>query len=215
MASPGFTHHLNDLWCQFARLAALMRAPATVPDKPTVAAPSEAHAVCPQDILRKVGHLVGDDAFSHHVDIMRRYRWDMPLLHVEEVLLVALLTEVVRSAITSAGQGGAVVCSLHYGPEGLRFSISDSSGVTGQHVNWGRDSNRYRILGHLEADAERLGARLLMSVHAGEGVVVEVLFTPSRCLGPATRMSPVMTANQTLIASSAPLEVPLVLTHPV
>ncbi|MEG2312167.1 hypothetical protein, partial [Brevundimonas sp.] len=86
MASPGFTRHLNDLLGHVSRLTALMRLPATArqprPHGGAVAAP----AFCPQKTLRRVVSGLGDEAFFHRVDIMRRYRWDVPLLCVDEVV---------------------------------------------------------------------------------------------------------------------------------
>ncbi len=216
MASPGFTHHLNDLLGQFSRLATLMRSPATALDTPAsqthvlqpgvAAKPAGPVAVCPQMIMRQVGWRLGDEAFFHRVDVMRRYRWDLPLLCVDEVLLGAILTELVRTAIISSGRNGAVICALHYDDHGLRFSISDSSGATGQDVNWWEGCNRYRTLGRLEQDAARLGGRQLISVFAGEGVVVELLFPKALCLGPACLTRHVAAVNEPHLSVTAQIQ---------
>lgn len=196
MASPGFTRHLNDLLGHVSRLTALMRSPATAPKHRPRAGSVDVHAFCPQKTLRRVVSGLADEALFHRVDIMRRYRWDVPLLCVDEILLASVLTDLVRAAIIASGRHGAVICDLHYDEQGLRFSISDSSGVTGQDVRWWQGCNRFRLLGHLEQDVIRLGGRQLMSVFEGEGVVVELLFASALCRGPAHRSGHARAVNE-------------------
>jgi hypothetical protein len=209
MASPGFTRHLNDLLGQFlsefSRLAALMRSPsrASVPAAP--AEPLAAVAICPQAILRQVGLSLGDEAFFYRVDVMRRYRWDVPLLCVDAVMLTSVLTDLVRGAITACGHEGAVICDLGYDGQGLRLAISDSSGVTGQTMGWWEGSSRYRHLARLEQDVIRLGGQQRVSVFEGEGVVVELRFPAALCLGPERRTRHLVALNE----PHRPLSVPI------
>ena len=192
MPTPGFSHHLNDLIEQLMKLAEAMRAA----NKYVEPWPRSPLSVCPKRVLKQSCWRVGDEAFFHHVDVMRRYHWHMPLLNVDGLMLASVLTDLMRLAIVCCGERGAVVCGLHNGPKGLRFSVSDSSGVTGREKDWLEGcTRRHDLLSKLEQDALVLGGQLLVSVHEGEGVVVELLFPPELCALPLHYYSGSVVAN--------------------
>ena len=120
------------------------------------------------------------------------YRWGVPLLLCDPLVLSEVIRELVSAALKASGEGGLVIVDSHFGLEGLRFSISDSSGHnpiqrSGDAAAW-QQSYRYRHLCALAAQIDAMGATQIASFHPDEGVVVELLFPPALCLGASVIM---------------------------
>lgn len=185
MASPGFTHPLGLIVAQLNCLALMLRdvGPADTGDDLTRLV---SH---PRDVMNRVCRDLDDTAFFHRADLLQTYRWNLPYLLCDPLALAEVLRDIILMSLQASGEGGIVITDMDYSAKGLRISISDSSGHvrTSDERNdvWWAGSQRYRRLCALNSCLDDMGGTLVVAFHPDEGVVVEIYFPSSLCLGSA------------------------------